>query len=474
MDADQFRQAAHAVVEQKSLQTELPNSAPTHSEPWDAIQADYQNLVLPRMTDWSSPGFAAFFPSGTSYPSMLGEFLASSFAGSMFSWICSPAATELEEVVMDWVAEALDLPTSFYHNKPSSKGGGLIMSSASESVITAMAAARDRALEAIRLKDPTVATCSNWRQKEASNFVVFGSETTHSSVMKAAKVLNLQYVTVPAPYSNDFRMVREQLCQELESSISNGFIPVFVAVTLGTTSTCAFDDLEGIGKLLDDHPLIWGHVDAAYGGNALLLPEFKYLSPLLRPYASFTVNLNKGMSVTVDGSCLFIRDKFDLASSFTCYGSYLNPDKTIGGPQSLKIWFVLRSFGLEKLRETMRRGFQLGEEFANLLKDQQDLFEIISGPRLGVVAFRIKAPSSNGSSETLHERSNRLTLQVCQDVNASGQAFLTGCTIGDFYVIRMVTTHVSNSPASIRSILGLIIQAASRGENATCCKPSSV
>lgn len=167
---------------------------------------------------------------------MMGEFLAASFGGSMFSWICSPAATELEEVVMNWVADALSLPIAFHHNNPSSKGGGLVMTSASESVVTVMAAARDRALDAMRLKDPEVATHSNWRQREASNFVVIGSETTHSSVMKAAKILNLQYVTVRAPGAHGFCMTKEELCLEIESSVESGLIPIFVAVTLGNLS----------------------------------------------------------------------------------------------------------------------------------------------------------------------------------------------------------------------------------------------
>ena len=133
---------------------------------------------------------------------------------------------------MDWIADALKLPSSFYHKTPAT-GGGLVMSSASESVTTAMVAARDRALERILSQNPDLAQCSNWRQLEACKFVVFGSETTHSSVMKAAKILNLQYVTVQAPLSDGFRMTRQNLVQEIELSIANGLIPIFVAATLG-------------------------------------------------------------------------------------------------------------------------------------------------------------------------------------------------------------------------------------------------
>lgn len=128
--------------------------------------------------------------------------------------------------------------------------------------------------------------------------------------------------------------------------------------------------------------------------------------------------------------------------------------------------FVLRSFGLEGLRENMRRGIKLGEEFATLLRGRPDLFKVISGPQLGVVAFQIKATPLNGTSQS-HERNNRLTLQVCQAVNDSTKAYLTGCTIDNLYVIRMVTTHASSTSKSIRLILDLIIQAASRGVNGT-------
>lgn len=134
-----------------------------------------------------------------------------------------------------------------------------------------------------------------------------------------------------------------------------------------------------------------------------------------------------------------------------------------------KTRFVLRSFGLENIRESMRRGIELGEEFTSLLKCDKSLFEIITGPQLGVIAFRIKASSLSGNSESSHEESDRLTLRVCQDVNASGRAYLTGCTLGEYYILRMVTTHVSNSSDSIRSILELITQAAKRAKLDSSC-----
>lgn len=220
------------------MHAQLPQTAPLSGESWNDIQTDYESLVVPRMTNWQSPGFAAFFPAGTSYASMLGEFYAASFGGSMFSWICSPAATELEEVVMDWLARALALPTAYLHSDPSSNGGGLVMSSASESTLTVMTAARDRMLDAIAAKNPNVTIALNWRQKEAVDFVVLGSETSHSSVAKAARILNLQYIAVRAPASNGFRMTGPQLMTTIQQCTEQGLTPVFVAATLGTKHLC--------------------------------------------------------------------------------------------------------------------------------------------------------------------------------------------------------------------------------------------
>ncbi|KAF2826053.1 PLP-dependent transferase [Ophiobolus disseminans] len=525
MDSDQFRQAAHAAVEDiinylensqpthivpdqefGSFQKSMPQSAPQQGEAWSDIYNDYKSLVQPQMTNWIAPNFAAFFPCGTSYSSILGELYAASYGGSFFSWVASPAATELEHVVMDWLARALALPEAFL-NGDEGDGGGLMMTSASESILTVMVAARDRALRMERERKqagrvnwfncakklpnaaedvddgigvngsgPPIPGCYT-SEESMSHFVVLGSETTHSSTKKAARILGLQFKTVLAPRDAGFAMTGSALAGAIQECLDDELQPIFVTATLGTTATCAIDDLPGIGEILKEHPFIWGHVDAACVGAALVCPEYKHLARDLGLFGSFNVNLNKWMFVNTDASCLFVQSRKCLARSLDITPSYLENDAQLKDKfyephhlsltltrrfRSLKVWFTLRTFGIEGLTTHIRAGVSLGEQFSTMLSHRADLFEIITGPAFALVTFRVRPAleQTDRGSADYNELCNDATRKVCHMVNSSNKAFVTGCEVGDLYVIRMVTSNINSNLDAMKIMLDMFVDAA--------------
>ena len=227
----------------------LPKTAPPHGEDWTQIHADFTSLLLPHMTCWNAPTFAAFFPGSTSYPSILGEMYAASLGGSMFSWVCSPTATELEYAVLNWLGRAMSLPESFlYGGDGDGAGGGMMVSLASETILTVMTAARDRAIGMMMLRrgytrrhechseDAATSSCEciGFNKVEAAGrFVVLGSDTTHSSSEKAARILGLKYRSVAAPREDGFSMTARALEEVIDDCHSSGLYPIFVTATIG-------------------------------------------------------------------------------------------------------------------------------------------------------------------------------------------------------------------------------------------------
>ncbi|CZT16870.1 related to aromatic-L-amino-acid decarboxylase [Ramularia collo-cygni] len=493
MDSNQFRQAAHQIIEDIIAQHDgqainhavpsglhpgqtsrtFPTSAPNNSETWEDIHNDYHNLITPAMSNWQAPGFAAFFPGSTSYPSILGELYSASWGGSMFNWICSPAATELEETTMDWLASALALPHAMHHKASEGRGGGIMMGSSSESTLTAMIAARDLTIDELVGRHADV----DERQAASTLLVVIAGKTAHSSVEKAARILGLRYAEVMCDGDSEFGMTRFALEQAIDRCRKLGLHPFFVTATLGTTSTCAIDDLQGIGEVLESEgQSIWGHVDASYGGNALICPEYQHLSMAISGFDSFVTNLNKWLLVNADASCFFIKNKHSVIRALSSNPSYLQNPQTTHEPhdltisltrrfRALKVWFVFRTFGINGLRKHVRDGILRCEEIAPLLVERPDLFEIVSKPCFGVLTFRIRPGDgsiSDGNFGEYNRRSNDVTRRVCEGINATGSFYVTGCEVEGFYVIRLVTTHNGNSFDSMRLLVNKLIEKATR------------
>ena len=243
-----------------------------------------------------SPNFMAFFPASSTYPGMLGELYSSAFTAAAFNWLCSPAITELETIVLDWLAKLMALPECFLS---SGEGGGVIQGSASEATVTVMVAARDR-----YLRNATKHLEGEEKDRRTGELrvklVALGSEMSHSSAQKAAQITGVRYRNVPAKKENDFRMMGDSFRQTLEQCERDGLIPFYLMANLGTTATCAVDDFEGIAQTLRDYPEVWTHVDAAYAGAALVCEEYQHYTTHFATFDSFDFNMHKWLLTNFD------------------------------------------------------------------------------------------------------------------------------------------------------------------------------
>ncbi|WYZ45194.1 hypothetical protein EsH8_VIII_000510 [Colletotrichum jinshuiense] len=472
MDSSQFRTAAQEVIEDITIYYDtiaaqpkvlpsvtpgylrplLPNSAPEDPESWQTIHADLQSHIVPGITHWQSPSFHAFFPCTSSYPAMLAELYSNAFNGAHFNWICSPAVTELETIVLDWLAQLLALPACYLSTAPT-RGGGVLHGSASEAILTVMVAARDKFLREATAhlpEDSEEKEEETWRLR--SKLVALGSEMAHSSTKKAAKILGVRFATVPAPAEAGYTMTGPALASTVAALRAKGLEPFYLTATLGTTDTCAVDDFPGIRDALASGPgedKVWVHVDAAYAGSALMLPEHQHLTPPLEAFHSFNVNPHKWMLTNFDCSALWVRNRAWLVESLSIKPAYLRNQFSEAGLvtdyrdwqiplgrrfRSLKLWFVLRAYGASGIRAHLGRGIKCGERFAEMLRDRSDLFDIITGPRFALVVFTCK-----GREGWSREERNKLTEAVLEGINGEGVIYLTPTTLHGTYGIRMCT-----------------------------------
>jgi aromatic-L-amino-acid decarboxylase len=277
-------------------------------------------LIQPGLTHWQHPNFMAFFPAHTTYPSILGELLSAAFSAPAFNWLCSPAITELETVVMDWIAQMLGLPECFL-STGSTHGGGVIQGSASEAIVVVMIAARERLVRAQLEKEGlTEKAGESYDEREKredraaeikGRLVALGSEMSHSSTQKAANILGVRFRSVRAGRETSFRMTGANLRKKLEECTARGLVPFYLTATIGTTGTCAVDELAEIVKVKEEYPGLWLHIDAAYAGSALICPEYRELAQAnqIQHFDSFNFNMHKWLLVNFDARYVRIRTR---------------------------------------------------------------------------------------------------------------------------------------------------------------------
>ncbi|KAF9738943.1 hypothetical protein PMIN03_005300 [Paraphaeosphaeria minitans] len=513
MDSSQFREAAHSAIDEivqyydtvaerpvlpnvspGYLRPLLPAGPPEEGEPWSAIQADIDKIIIPGLTHWQSPKFMAFFPCNSSYPGMLGEMYSSAFNAAAFNWICSPAVTELETVVMDWMAKLLALPDCF---QSAGEGGGIIQGTASEVVLTSVVAARERL---IRRKLGDMPQGDERMDKAADlrgKMVALGSEHAHSSTQKAAVIAGTRFRIVPAPRSANFSVTGKALRTTIEELKAKGLDPFYFTATIGTTGTCAVDDLEGIAEVAQDYPDLWIHVDAAYAGSALICPEYQQLCPPIAHFDSFNFNLHKWLLTNFDCSAFFVKRRKDLIDTYSITPSYLRNEFTESGLvtdyrdwqiplgrrfRSLKVWFVLRTYGAKGLRDFIRGHVKLGEYFNGLLESRKDVFSVVTPASFGLTTFQVNpakanAPSSpatksnpaheaylndftNDAEGQYREEANRVTKEVYEKVNAGGEFFLTSTVVCGLYVIRVVSATERSEQKYLKRVYELLLETA--------------
>lgn len=425
---------------------------------------------------------------------MLGDMYSGAFNAAAFNWICSPAITELETVVMDWVAKLLALPKEFLSD---GEGGGIIQGTASEVIVTAVVAARERLVRR-RLGDmPEGEQRMDAAADIRGKLVALGSEHAHSSTQKAATIAGTRFRTVPAPRETNFSVTAAALRKTIEECQARGHEAFYFTITLGSTGTCAIDDLAGIAEIAKDFPDLWIHVDAAYAGSALVCPEYQHLCPPIAAFDSFNFNLHKWLLVNFDCSAFYIRRRKDLMDTYSVTPSYLrNPLSDQGLVtdyrdwqiplgrrfRSLKVWFVLRTYGASGLRKFIRTHVKLGEYFGELLTSRKDIFSVTTAPAFGLVTFQIKpalpvatavrADKPDPSHETYlndftpnaeaHwlENVNQKTKEVYEKINQGKEYFLTSSIVGGLYVIRVVSATLKSEEKYMKGVFDALVEAA--------------
>ena len=433
---------------------------------------------------------------------MLGEMYSAAFTAPAFNWLCSPACTELETVVMDWLAKAFDLPHTFLSTSPNG-GGGTIQGSASEAVVTCMVAARERYLQR-KCDAEGLAPNSPEREDRVSSLrgrlVALSSDQAHSSTTKGARIAGTRYRSITTSIDNSLALTGTDLANTLSQLASESLEPYYLTLTLGTTSTCAIDSFSTLAPILAHHPDIWVHVDAAYAGAALICPEHssKY-SHHFSLADSFNMNMHKWLLVNFDASCLFVQNRNDLTRALSISAAYYENKASDSGLvtdyrdwqiplgrrfRSLKIWFTMRCYGLEGMRQHIRRTVGLGEMVEGWVRGRGDLFEVVGVPRFALTCFRIRpeALSVRMGLDGVHEESgmasklddvafqpmqavdeqaeqlaNVLTKQVTDLITDRGEIFLTGSTAGGKTFIRVVSANPNAEEKYVRMAWDIIV-----------------
>jgi aromatic-L-amino-acid decarboxylase len=417
----------------------LPAAPPETGEAFEAMIADVERIILPGITHWQSPNFYAYFPGNSSFPSILGELLSAGLGVQGMLWVTSPACTELETHVLDWLVDMLALPEQFRSTGP---GGGVIQDTASSAVLAALVAAREWATV-----DDRQQTTDHRPQSEMelssvvrspSSFRAYTSTQAHSSVVKAAGIAGIGRENVrQVAVDGDYAMQPAALRRAIEADLAAGLRPFLVVATVGTTSTTAIDPLPAIGAICREFGL-WLHVDAALAGTAALCPEFRPLFAGLERADSYAFNPHKWMLTNFDCSCLWVADRAALIGALGILPDYLRNAATASGAvidyrdwhvqlgrrfRALKLWFVIRHYGVEGLRAHVREHVRLAQLFAGWVAAHPD-FELAAPAPLNLVCFR----------HTGGDAANRALLER---LNASGKLYLTHTVLDGRYTLRL-------------------------------------
>ena len=418
--ADYFAQVGELPVtpdvQPGDIRRRLPTAPPAAGEPFDALFHDFREIILPGMTHWNHPGWFAYFPGNNSPPSVLGEMLTAAMGAQCMSWATSPAATELEQVVMAWLRDMIGLPAGFT---------GVIQDTASTATLVALLSARERA--------------GNGRE-----LTVYASREAHSSIDKGARLAGyglerLRHIPVDAAYALD----PAALERTIEADRASGLTPACVIATIGSTSSTAIDPVEAVAAICRRHG-VWLHVDAAYAGSAAIVPELRGRFAGMELADSVVFNPHKWLLTNFDCTAYFVRDVDALLRACRTSPEYLrtaHDGEVVNfrdwGIQlgrrfrALKLWFVIRSYGVEGLREMLRRHMALARELAEWIGSDPG-FEVMAPVPFGLVCFRWR-PAGLDDAET-----DRLNAALLARVNASRRVHLTHTRLAGRYTIRLV------------------------------------
>uniref|UniRef100_A0A4X2L8K6 Aromatic-L-amino-acid decarboxylase n=1 Tax=Vombatus ursinus TaxID=29139 RepID=A0A4X2L8K6_VOMUR len=412
----------------------IPDSAPQEPETFEDIMKDVEKIIMPGITHWHSPYFFAYFPTASSYPAMLADMLSGAIGCIGFSWIASPACTELETVMLDWLGKMINLPEAFLAGKDG-EGGGVIQGSASEATLVSLLAARTKVIRQLQDKCPGLTKAAIM-----DKLVAYASDQSHSSVERAGLIGGVKLKMIPT--DDKFSLRGSALQKMLDEDKAAGLIPFFMVATLGTTSCCSFDNLLELGPICNKEN-IWMHIDAAYAGSAFICPEFRHLLNGVEFADSYNFNPHKWLLVNFDCSAMWVKKRRDLIGAFKLDPLYLHnhsyqviPFDEMLCPhfqhwqiplgrrfRSLKMWFVFRMYGVKRLQAYIRKHVKLSHEFESLVQ-KDPRFEICTEVVLGLVCFRIKG-------------SNELNEALLEKINKTKKIHLVPCHLRDKFVLRL-------------------------------------
>ena len=471
MSSEDLRRHGHAVVdwiadyyqrietlpvlsraEPGQIRASLPPNAPATGESFEAILRDVEKLILPGITHWQSPNFYAFFPCNASGPAVLGDLLSSGLGVQGMLWATSPACTELETHILDWLVPMLGLPEKFLST---SSGGGVIQDTASSASLCALLAARERATN----------FASNKKGCDG-RLAAYTSTQAHSSIEKDVKIAglgrdNLRLIDV----DENFAMRPDMLARQIEQDRRAGLVPCFVCATVGTTSSNGIDPVHEIGRICRERG-IWFHVDAAMSGTAALCPEFRYIHNGLEFADSYCFNPHKWMFTNFDCDCFYVADRKALIETLSVLPEYLRNKATESGGvidyrdwqiplgrrfRSLKLWFVIRHYGVEGLRYHIRRHVDLAQQFAAWVS-QDNRFKLAAPAPLNLVCFR-------------HKGGDEINQALMDRLNRSGDLYLTHTMLSDRFTLRFCVGQTNTAGRHVERAWHRIQEEAARLES---------
>ena len=453
MDIKEFKEQGHKIVDliskyfeeiesypvksqvkPKEVFNQLPENPPQTSEDFKTIISDFNNIIMPGITHWQSPNFHAYFPANNSYPSILAEFLTASLGAQCMVWETSPAAAELEERVLLWLRDAMGLPDDFE---------GVIQDTASTATLVSILTAREY------ISNFNI----NNKGYQNQNYRVYCSTEAHSSIDKAVKIAgigksNLVKINVDQNYS----MIPEEFEKAIKQDLLRGFKPLSVIIAFGTTGSTAVDPIEEISKIAKKYN-IWVHVDAAFAGSAFILPEMQHYLKGIENIDTFVFNPHKWLFTNFDCSVYFIKNKEALIRTFEISPEYLKTktDKQVNNYRdwgialgrrfrALKLWFVIRSFGIEGLQNKLREHIQITKIIETYIKNHKD-FELLAPINFNVICFRYNPQNIN------KEELNLLNERLLNKINNTGEMYLSHTKLNGVFTLRLVIgqTYVNES-----------------------------
>jgi aromatic-L-amino-acid/L-tryptophan decarboxylase len=419
-----------SIVQPGAIRAQLPEHPPTEPEPFESVMADIERVVVPGLTQWQHPGFFAYFPANNSFPSILGELLSAGLGVQGMSWVTSPACTEVETLMLDWMQELLGLPDRF--RSTSETGGGVIQGTASEATLVAILSARWRATGGAVNHDG-----------DTTRLVAYATSQAHSSIEKGLRIAGIGTDRIRiVPHDGDFAMLADALDEMITADRAAGLVPFFVCSTHGTTSSMAFDPHPAIGEVCRRHD-VWLHVDAAMSGIAALAPEFRWVNDGMEFADSYCTNPHKWMGVNFDCNLYWTGDRAALLGALSILPEYLRSEAAEAGAvidyrdwqiplgrrfRALKLWFAIRCDGVASFQSMIRGHVTLTQELAGWVADD-DRFEVVAPHPLNLLCIAVRDDDPDAA--------NVATDALIDAANATGDALFTRTVLDGRSVLRI-------------------------------------